>query len=151
VSASNIGFAIAIDTARSVVDELTGKTIRCRCASMAAMTTHSEPTVTEMRLVVTTDDYDKSLGFYRDVLGLPQIAVFDSPGGLVTLVGASRATLELTDTANAQYVDEVEVGRRVAGPIRVAVEVPDTEVMTRRVAAAGATVLARPSPPRGAR
>lgn len=108
--------------------------------------TLSEPTVTEMRLVVTTDDYDDALGFYRDVLGLPQIAVFDSPAGRVTLLGAGRATLELTDTANARYVDAVEVGRRVAGPIRVAFAVPDTDVMTRRVAAAGATVLAGPTP-----
>jgi lactoylglutathione lyase len=113
--------------------------------TMAAMT-QSEPTVTEMRLVVTTHDYDEALGFYRDVLGLPQIAVFDSPGGRVILLGAGRATLELTDTANARYVDEVEVGRRVAGPIRVAFAVPDTEVMTRRVADAGATLLAGPTP-----
>ena len=115
-------------------------------ASMAAVTTHSEPTVTEMRLVVTTDDYDEALGFYRDVLGLPELAVFKSPGGRVALLGAGRATLELTDTANAQYVDEVEVGRRIAGPIRVAFEVLDTDAMTRRVAIAGATVLAGPMP-----
>ena len=114
---------------------------------MVVMTFHSEPTVTEMRLVVTADDYDEALVFYRDVLRLPPIAVFDSPpGGRVTLLGAGRATLELTDTANAEYVDEVEVGRRVAGPIRVAFEVPDTEVITRRVAVAGATVLAGPTP-----
>ena len=113
---------------------------------MAVMTTHSETTVTEMRLVVTAEDYDDALGFYRDVLGLPQLAVFDSPGGRVALLGAGRATLELTDTANAEYVDEVEVGRRVAGPVRVAFEVLDTDVMTRRVAAAGATVLAGPTP-----
>jgi predicted enzyme related to lactoylglutathione lyase len=113
---------------------------------MAVMTNHPEPNVTEMRLVVTTDDYDDALGFYRDVLGLPQLAVFDSPAGRVALLGAGRATLELTDTANAEYVDEVEVGRRVAGPIRVAFEVLDTDVMTRRVAAAGATVLAGPTP-----
>jgi lactoylglutathione lyase len=112
---------------------------------MVAMTTHSEPTVTEMRLVVTTDDYEEALGFYRDVLGLPQIAVFDSPAGRVAVLGAGRATLELTDPANARYVDEVEVGRGVAGHIRVAFEVPDSEAMTRRVAAAGATVLAGPT------
>jgi predicted enzyme related to lactoylglutathione lyase len=110
------------------------------------MTTDSEPTVTEMRLVVTADDFDEALGFYRDVLGLPQLAVFESPGGRVTVLGAGRATLELTDTANAQYVDEVEVGRRVAGAIRVAFEVLDVEDMTRKVAIAGATVLAGPTP-----
>jgi catechol 2,3-dioxygenase-like lactoylglutathione lyase family enzyme len=93
-----------------------------------------------MRLVVTATDYDEALGFYRDTLGLPTLAVFDSPRGRVTVLGAGRATLELTDTANAEYVDEMEVGRRVGGPIRVAFEVPDTEAMTRRVAAARATV-----------
>ena len=30
----------------------------------------SEPTVRELRLVVTADDYDAALCFYRDVLGL---------------------------------------------------------------------------------
>jgi catechol 2,3-dioxygenase-like lactoylglutathione lyase family enzyme len=83
---------------------------------MTAMTTYDERTVTEMRLVVTTDEYDEALRFYRDVPGLPQIAVFDSPRGQVTLLGAGRATLELTDPGNASYVAEVEVGRRVTGP-----------------------------------
>jgi lactoylglutathione lyase len=71
---------------------------------------------------------------------------FPSPGGRVTLLDAGRATLELTDEINAQFVDEVEVGRRVAGHIRVAFEVPDAEIMTPRVAAAGAAVVAGPTP-----
>jgi lactoylglutathione lyase len=29
----------------------------------------------ELRLVVTTEDYDEALRFYRDELGLPQLAV----------------------------------------------------------------------------
>ena len=29
------------------------------------------PGVRELRLVVTADDYDEALRFYRDVLGLP--------------------------------------------------------------------------------
>jgi predicted enzyme related to lactoylglutathione lyase len=110
------------------------------------MSTQAGTTVTELRLVVTADDYDAALAFYRDVLGLPTLAVVDSPRGRVALLGAGRATLELSDTANAEYVDEVEVGRRVAGPIRVAFEVLDTEGVTRRVAAAGASILAEPTP-----
>jgi lactoylglutathione lyase len=137
--------AMATEIRRYAGDEVQeSEQCYARSASMAAMT-QAEPTVTEMRLVVTTDDYDDALGFYRDVLGLPQIAVFDSPAGRVTLLGAGRATLELTDTANAGYVDAVEVGRRVAGPIRVAFAVSDTDVMTRRLAATGATVLAAPT------
>ena len=100
--------------------------------------------VREMRLVVTAGDYDEALAFYRDVLGLHQKAVFSSPGGRVTLLDAGRATIELADPPHAAYVDEVEVGRRVAGHIRVAFEVADGAATTARLAAAGATVLAEP-------
>jgi hypothetical protein len=48
----------------------------------------------------------------------------------VRLLDASRATLELTDPANAAFVDEVEVGRRVAGHIRVAFGVADSAALT---------------------
>jgi lactoylglutathione lyase len=100
--------------------------------------------VRELRLVITAEDYDEALTFYRDVLGLRQKAAFSSPGGRVTLLDAGRATIELADPPHAAYVDEVEVGRRVAGHIRVAFEVADTVAMTARLAAAGAAVLADP-------
>ena len=54
------------------------------------------------------------------------------------------ATIELIDARQAAYIDEVEVGRRVAGHIRVALEVDDSEEATRRLEAAGATVVAEP-------
>lgn len=76
-----------------------------------------EPRVLEMRLVVTAADYDAALAFYRDVLGMPELGAFSSPGGRVTILDAGRATLELADPPHAAYVDEVEVGRRVAGHI----------------------------------
>jgi lactoylglutathione lyase len=102
-------------------------------------------TVSELRLVVTASDYDEALRFYRDVLGLPEVGAFSSPGGHVTILSAGRATLELADPAHAAYVDEVEVGRRVAGPIRVAFEVADVPLTTQELADAGATVLAPPT------
>jgi lactoylglutathione lyase len=102
-------------------------------------------TVSELRLVVTASDYDEALRFYRDVLGLPEIGAYSSPGGHVTILSAGRATLELADPAHAAYVDEVEVGRRVAGPIRVAFEVADVPLTTQELADAGATVLAPPT------
>ncbi|HEY2887609.1 MAG TPA: VOC family protein, partial [Candidatus Limnocylindrales bacterium] len=42
----------------------------------------------------------------------------------------------------AAYIDEVEVGRRVAGHVRVAFQVDDSRATTRRLEAAGATVIA---------
>ena len=100
--------------------------------------------VLEMRLVVTAPDYDAALAFYRDVLGMRELGVFSSPGGRVTILEAGRATLELADPPHAAYVDEVEVGRRVAGHVRVAFQMPDAEAATDRAIAAGATLIARP-------
>ncbi|WP_434441845.1 VOC family protein [Lentzea sp. E54] len=101
--------------------------------------------VRELRLVVTADDYDEALRFYRDVLGLEQRAAFASDGGRVTILEAGRATLEITDPPHAEFIDSVEVGRRVAGHVRVAFEVDDSERTTRELEAAGAEVIAEPT------
>jgi lactoylglutathione lyase len=100
--------------------------------------------VKELRLVVTAADYDEALRFYRDVLGLREQAAFSSPGGRVTILEAGRATLEIADPPHAAYIDEVEVGRRVAGHIRVAFGVADSATATSTLAGAGATVIAEP-------
>jgi lactoylglutathione lyase len=103
------------------------------------------PNVKQLRLVVTAADYDEALRFYRDVLGMPEEAAFAVAGGRVTILDAGRATLEITDPVHAEYIDEVEVGRRVAGHIRVALEVEDSAAATETAAAAGATVIAEPT------
>jgi catechol 2,3-dioxygenase-like lactoylglutathione lyase family enzyme len=100
--------------------------------------------VTELRLVVTTPDYVEALHFYRDVLGLRAKASYSAAGGQVTVLEVGRATLELNDSAYAAYIDEVEVGRRVAGHMRVAFEVSDTESVTSDLVDAGARLLAGP-------
>jgi predicted enzyme related to lactoylglutathione lyase len=104
-----------------------------------------EKKVREMRLVVTVDDYEEALHFYRDVLGLKEQAAFASDGGHVTILEAGKATLELADQRHAQFIDAQEVGRRVAGHIRVAFQVDDSLEATRKLEAAGATVLAEPT------
>jgi lactoylglutathione lyase len=98
--------------------------------------------VHELRLVVTAKDYEKALHFYRDVLGLNERAAFVSEGGHVTILEAGKATLELVDSHHAEFIDELEVGRRVAGHIRVAFKVDDSHGVTQTLQAAGARVLA---------
>lgn len=110
---------------------------------------NNTPDVTELRLVVTAPDYVQALAFYREVLGLPEHAAFASPSGRVTILDAGRATLELADPPHAAYVDAIEVGRRVAGHVRIAFEVGDTAATTAKLAAAGATIIAEPSATRG--
>lgn len=101
--------------------------------------------IKQLRLVVTADDYDEALRFYRDVLGLAEEGAFESEGGHVTILGAGRATLEITDRRHAEYIDKVEVGRRVAGHLRVAFEVEDSAAVTAELAQAGASVVAEPT------
>jgi predicted enzyme related to lactoylglutathione lyase len=62
----------------------------------------------------------------------------------VTILEAGHATLELADPPHAAYVDDVEVGRRVAGHVRLAFQVRDAETATDRAIAAGATLIAKP-------
>jgi lactoylglutathione lyase len=104
----------------------------------------AERSVLELRLVVTTNDFEKALQFYRDLLGMPELPAVASPGAKVAILDAGRATLEIADQKTADFIDEVEVGNRVAGPIRLALEVKDTVGMTRRLASAGAKVLGEP-------
>lgn len=101
--------------------------------------------VRELRLAVTAADWDAAVAFYRDGLGLPQLADFSSDRGRVVLLDAGRATLELVDPDQAAYIDEVEVGRRVAGHIRVAFEVDDVDAGVRTLAEAGAEIVAEPT------
>ncbi len=97
----------------------------------------------ELRLVITAGNYDEALTFYRDAMGLTEEAAFtDDNGGRATLLFAGRATIELADEAHAEAVDDLEVGRRVAGPVRLAFEVADAAAMAERLAAAGAGVIA---------
>jgi predicted enzyme related to lactoylglutathione lyase len=62
----------------------------------------------------------------------------------VVVLEAGRATLELFDESQAEFVDEVEAGRRVSGPVRLAFEVPDSEAAARALVAAGGEEVAPP-------
>jgi len=100
----------------------------------------------ELRVVLTVPDHDSAVRFYRDVLGLREEASFtDDNGGRATLLHAGRATLEVGDEAHAVAIDELEVGRRVAGRVRLAFEVTDANEATQRLQAAGAGLVAGPT------
>jgi lactoylglutathione lyase len=101
--------------------------------------------VYELRVAVTVDDYDEALRFYRDALGLPVVHAWDEPSGSGAILDAGRATLELLSVAQAELVDRVEVGERVAGPVRLALEVDDSASTADVLAAAGAELLGGPA------
>ena len=100
--------------------------------------------VTELRVAMTVQDFDQAVAFYRDALGLEQIADWSSATGRVVVLEAGRATLELFDHAQAESVDAIEVGRRVSGTVRFALKVEDSGDMADRLVAAGAERVAPP-------
>jgi lactoylglutathione lyase len=104
----------------------------------------AEGPVRELRVAVTVEDYERALAFYRDALGLPVVEAWDTPTGSGAILAAGRATLELLSVAQAELVDEIEVGARVAGRVRLALEVNDSARTADELVAAGAEQLAGP-------
>jgi lactoylglutathione lyase len=83
--------------------------------------------VHELRLALTVSDFAQAVAFYRDTLGLPMIEFWDESTGSGAILDAGRVTLELLSERQAELVDDVEVGRRTAGPVRIALEVTDSK------------------------
>lgn len=105
-----------------------------------------------LRVVLTVAEFDEAVAFYRDTVGLEQLADWSGDDGRVILLDAGRATLELFDERQAESVDRIEAGRRVSGTVRLALKVDDLDGTAQRLVAAGATAEAEPVvPPWGGR
>ena len=102
-------------------------------------------TVRQMRLVVTADDYDEALAFYRDVLGLPELGVVRRRGRPRHDPGR-RASHARADRSAARRLHRSRRGRRARGRAHSSGfrgrRLPRS--LTRRLEAAGARVLAEP-------
>ena len=99
--------------------------------------------VTELRVALTAADFESAVAFYRDALGLEQVADWSDEQGRVILLSAGRATLELLDEAQAAKIDAIEAGRRVSAGVRLALEVADSEETAHRLVGAGAEAVAQ--------
>ena len=105
-----------------------------------------------LRVVLTVPDFDEAVAFYRDTLGLEQLADWSGEDGRVVLLDVGQTTLELFDEQQAESVDRLEAGRRVSGQVRLALEVEDTDGAAQRLVAGGAVAEAPPVvPPWGGR
>ena len=66
--------------------------------------------VTELRVGLTVSDFDETVSFYRDALGLEQLADWSDDDGRVILLSAGRATLELFDQAQQRRSTRSKLG-----------------------------------------
>ena len=101
--------------------------------------------VSELRVALTTDEFDHVVAFFRDGLGLDPADLWtEESGGRGQMFLAGRATLEIFDPKYAAHVDELEVGQRVSGQIRFAFEVPDVRGAVKRALEHGALLVSEP-------
>lgn len=99
--------------------------------------------VLELRVALTVADFEAAVRFYRDGLGLDSGELW-TEGGRGQMFLAGRATLEIFDRDYAAGVDQVEVGERVSGPVRLAFQVPDVQAAVARALEYGATLVHAP-------
>src|SRR5512147_1143053 len=100
--------------------------------------------VFELRVAITTRDYEKLVKFYCDGLGIEPAALWNNDGGRALILEMGNATLELFDEKQAEVIDQLEVGKRVSGAIRFALQVPDLNAAMERLLAHGATLVHPP-------
>jgi lactoylglutathione lyase len=102
------------------------------------------PVLHELRVALTAEDYDRTLAFYRDVLGLPLVETWEEAGGRGAVLDAGRATLEVLSASHADLVDRIEVGEPVGARVRLALEVDDSAETAEKLVAAGAELVGGP-------
>jgi methylmalonyl-CoA/ethylmalonyl-CoA epimerase len=100
--------------------------------------------VLELRVALTTDAFERLVRFYRDGLGLKPAEVWPEDQGRALVVDMGRATLEVFDETQARTVDQIEVGQRISGQVRFALQVPNLDASIERLTAHGATLVHPP-------
>jgi methylmalonyl-CoA/ethylmalonyl-CoA epimerase len=107
------------------------------------MSTSNGP-ILELRVALTTSDYERLVEFYSKGLGIEPAAIWNNDGGKALVLNMGQATLELFDERQAEVIDQLEVGQRVSGQIRFALQVPDLNAAIERLLAHGATLVHEP-------
>ncbi len=107
-------------------------------------TSQSTRPVFELRVALTTSDYERLTKFYCEGLGLEPAAIWNNGQGRALILEMGKATLELFDEAQAETIDQIEAGQRISGQIRFALQVPDLKAAMERLLAHGAILVHPP-------
>ena len=103
-----------------------------------------EGSVRELRVALTAEDFEGAVALYGEALGLRMVKEWDEPHGRGAIFAAGTATIEILDRPQAEYIDEVEVGERVSGPVRLALGVADIERVAGSLRRHGAEAVGDP-------
>ena len=100
--------------------------------------------VLELRVALTVADFERSIKFYCDGLGIEPVALWNNGLGHALVLELGNATLEIFDEIQAETIDQIEAEQRISGQIRFALQVPDLNAAMERLLAHGATLVHAP-------
>jgi uncharacterized glyoxalase superfamily protein PhnB len=100
--------------------------------------------VLELRVALTVRDFERSVKFYCEGLGIEPTAIWNNGQGQALVINMGNATLEIFDEAQAETIDQLEAGRRLSGQIRFALQVPDLHTAMEQLLVHGATLVHPP-------
>lgn len=100
--------------------------------------------VLELRVALTTSDFNRSVKFYCEGLGIEPSQFWDENQGRAVMLDMCSATLEIFDEQQAQTVDQIEVGQRISGQVRFAIQVPNLKTAVQRLLDHGAILIHPP-------
>ena len=104
----------------------------------------SDRSISELRVAITTSDYERLVKFYCDGLGIEPAQIWNNGQGRALILDMGHATLEIFDETQAETIDQIEAEQRVSGQIRFALQVPDLQSAMDRLLAHGATLVHAP-------
>ena len=107
-------------------------------------TSKSNYPILELRVALTVREYERSVKFYCDGLGIEPAAIWNNGDGHALILDMGKATLEVFDEAQAQTIDQLEAGQRISGQIRFALQVPDLKSAMERLLVHGAMLVHPP-------
>jgi len=100
--------------------------------------------ILELRVALTTSDYERLVKFYCDGLDIEPSALWSNGGGRALILEMGKATLEIFDEIQAATIDQIEAEQRISGQVRFALQVPDLKSAMERLLAHGATLVHPP-------
>jgi uncharacterized glyoxalase superfamily protein PhnB len=116
----------------------------CFANGVIMSTSNSTYPVFELRVALTSRDYERLVSFYCDGLGIEPAQLWNNGQGRALILNMGKATLEIFDEAQAETVDQIEAGKRISGQIRFAIQVPDLDAAVERLLAHGAELVHPP-------
>jgi predicted enzyme related to lactoylglutathione lyase len=95
-------------------------------------------------MALTVKDFEGAVALYGEALGLPVVKEWNESHGRGVILAAGAATIEILNRLQAGFIDQVEAGGRVSGPVRLALGVADVEETADSLRRRGAEVVNEP-------